>query len=188
MNNKMNNVKENGFTLMELMIVIAIISILATGTGFAIIKKMPDYHLQTASDALFLDFQLAKSNAVLHQEKTRILFNLETNSYRILRLGSDGDVGGTGAAEDTPVKEVFLANYGSGVTFGRGIAPPMTESQDNLTYTNDWATFSMNGSADELGYAYLTHINRDRCYAVGTPSNAGIIRIYRAVNRVWENR
>lgn len=184
----MNNVKANGFTLMELMIVIAIISILATGTGFAIIKKMPDYHLQRASDALFLDFQLAKSSAVLHQEKTRILFDLEKNSYRILRLGSDGDVGGTGAAEDTPVKEVVLSNYGSGVTFGRGIAPPMTESQDNLTYSNDWATFSMNGSADELGYAYLTHVNRDRCYAVGTASNAGIVRIYRAVNRIWENR
>lgn len=184
----MNNVKANGFTLMELMVVIAIISILATGTGFAIFKKMPDYHLLQAANALLLDFQVAKSNAVLHQEKTRILFNLNTNSYQILRLGSDEALGGAGTAKDTLVKQVILSNYGSGVVFGRGIAPEMTSSQDIVTYTNNWATFSMNGSADELGYVYLTHANRDRCYAVGTASNAGIVRIFRAVNRIWENR
>ncbi len=184
----MNNVKDNGFTTMELIVVIAIISILAAGTSFAIIRNKPDYDLQMAANALFLDFQLAKSHAVLHQEKTRVQFDLQTNSYRVFRLGNDGANGGTGTAQDTPIKHVKLSDFGSGVTFGRGQAPRMTDSGDILTYTLDRATFSINGSSDELGYVYMTHTGKNRCYAVGTPNITGIVRMYRAVNGKWEKR
>jgi prepilin-type N-terminal cleavage/methylation domain-containing protein len=188
----------NGFTLMELMTVLFIISTIGAGMGFSIFRRIPDYRLNEAANNLYLDFQLAKSNAVFHQESVQITFNndpdknseSDNSSYRIFRLGSDNLPGGTGSAADTLIKQVRFSNYNSGVTFGRGMAPEFPEgsSTEFITYSDGFARFGINGSVHVNGYVYLINRNENICYKVGTPTLAGVVRLYKAVNGKWETR
>mgnify|MGYP000844638962 CR=1 FL=1 len=181
--------RDTGFTLMELIISMTILSLLATGTGFAIVRTLPDHHLQKAAQGLFLDFQLAKSTAVLFQEPVIVIFSTDNNMYTVTRTGSDGTVGGTGPAADTLVKEVSFENSSHGIVFGRGVAPPCPDcSPDAVTYPEKKTRFNINGSVNANGYVYLTHDNGDLCYRVGTPTMAGVVAMDKARNGIWENR
>lgn len=181
--------KDTGFTLMELIISMTLLSLLATGTGFAIVRTLPDHHLQKAAQGLFLDFQLAKSTAVLYQEPVIVSFSTDRNTYALTRLGSDGETGGTGPSADTRVKEVKLENSGHGIVFGRGMAPPCPDcSPDVVSYPEQKTRFNINGSVNANGYVYLTHRTGDLCYKVGTPTMAGVIALDKARNGIWENR
>ena len=189
----MKIIKDNGFTLLELMTVIAILSILATGTGFVIASNMPNYHLKQAASALFCDFQLAKSTAVLHQETVQMVFDPAGNTYRIEALGSDGAPGGAGTAQDSLIKQVTLAGFGRGIVYGSGIAPKKTDSDFNITYppfmgTLHRTTFHINGRVGSLGYVYLTHASGDLCFRVGTPTMAGVVRISKASQGIWDDK
>ncbi len=98
--------RQSGFTLMELMIIIAIIGVLI---GIAVpnfLGWLPKYRLRSAADELFTNLNLAKMAAVRSGDNCRVDFG--ANSYTIQCLS----------------KTVDLFDYGSGVTFKKTDGSP----------------------------------------------------------------
>lgn len=180
---------KKGFTLIELMVVIAIITILLAGTGISYMKHLPDYRLNKAAQELYLDFHLAKSQAVLNTEIVQVEFDTDKGTYDIRTLGSDGAVGGVGPAQDRVIKHVCLADFKSGVRFGNGSAtstiPGGSFNGKFVSYTGANAKFIPNGIVNTKGYVYLTNDRNTLCYGVGTPSLSGVIRKKKTTNGVW---
>lgn len=85
--------KNLGYTLVELMIVIAIIGILSTFTFIKFFAWMPRYRLSSAVSTMHCTLKLARVAAVNKNSTVSIVFNSDTNSY--LAFLDNGDGGGT---------------------------------------------------------------------------------------------
>lgn len=138
----------SGFTLVEIIMTIAIFIILAAITIPGFSKWLPDYHLKTAARDVFSNMQLAKLEAIKRGGDCTITMNTGSNKYGI-------DMDDDGAADKT----VALADYGSGVTFDSSYA-----TDDTITFTpRGMASFS---SGLNKGYAYLTNSRTTATYKV----------------------
>ena len=73
----------NGFTLIEMMIVIAIISMLSIATVPSYLGSNPDRRLRAASRELYAGFKEASSQALNRSENITITFNLAAESFSI---------------------------------------------------------------------------------------------------------
>jgi hypothetical protein len=173
------------------MIVITIIAIASSLVGLSILSRKHVNDLSTAANELYCDFLLAKSTSVLKQELVEMTFDTDKGSYTIISLGSDGTEGGNGQAEDKIIKTVKLSDYGSGINFGKGCASvtipgdTFDSTKDVISYQNHTARFQSNGIVRVLGYVYLTTSKNDLSYAVGTPTHAGIVRMYKTTGEKW---
>lgn len=89
--------KENppGFTLIELMVALAIIAIMMVAAVPAVNSYMSRHALQYASDELYGDIQLARMRAARNNQQCKIQFNVPAaNQYSIIDVGNDGaDIG-----------------------------------------------------------------------------------------------
>ena len=85
--------KNSGFTLFELMTVIAIIAILSSFTIIKMIGWLPKYKLSSAVRTMHCTFQLARGAAVNRNSTVSIVFSPATNSC--FAFLDNGDGGGT---------------------------------------------------------------------------------------------
>lgn len=109
----MAKIKENtGFTLLELMLVVVIISIGASVAFFSIRGSMPDTRLSAAARDLKSDLSLARLRAVKENRNVLVAFNDPDGSYTIY-IDEDGDfIGSAGETVKTVTmpKGVILTN------------------------------------------------------------------------------
>lgn len=137
-----------GFTLVEIIVTIAIFSILAAIAIPSFSRWLPNYHLKTAARDVFSNMQLAKLEAIKRGGDCTITMNTGSNKYGI-------DMNDDGAADKT----ITLADYGSGITFDSSYT-----TDDTITFSpRGMATFS---SGSNKGYAYLTNSRSTAIYKV----------------------
>jgi type IV fimbrial biogenesis protein FimT len=75
--------KESGFTLMELMVTIAIILIMASIAVPSFLSWLPKQRLRTAVTDLVADIQLIKLSAVKENRNWAIVFNTANDVYYV---------------------------------------------------------------------------------------------------------
>lgn len=173
---------DKGFTLFEILLVVAIGGIIALSATLSYLKHLPDHRLKNAANQLYMDLIDAQSLAVNDLTSVTVTFNQAANSYTITNL-----------ANGSVIKSVNLSSFQSGVCYGSG---PATETANNAhspfegNFTryftpDDTTTFNPDGTVSNTGYVYLTNINQNICYAIATPYVAGMIKILKTGSEKW---
>jgi len=103
----------------ELLVVVAILGILGGLTGLFLLKYLPEYHLQSASNTLSQDLKSTQVNAVKRLQTWSVTFV----------AGSDQTY--TITSPSGPTKTVDLKNYGGEIRFQSIPANPANPIQFN---------------------------------------------------------
>jgi type IV fimbrial biogenesis protein FimT len=74
--------KQNGFTIIEVIVVMALIAIVGAMAIPAFTVWLPNYRLRAATNDLYANLQLAKSGAVRDRNTWAIRFDTTNDSYQ----------------------------------------------------------------------------------------------------------
>lgn len=151
--------KKSGFTLTELVIVIAVLGILTAVGVPNFLSWLPKYRLKSAARDLYSNMQLAKMAAIKSNQKCRVRYSVNPDQYTVSLLN----------------KTVILKDYGSGVKF---------DGPNNETFAVATITFNSRGTSNQ-GYAYLSNSGNTDYYRVG-PLTSGVIKLQRWSAGSWK--
>jgi prepilin-type N-terminal cleavage/methylation domain-containing protein len=140
----------SGFTLIELIVGMAILGIVA---GFAIphfAVWIPGYHLKNAARDVYSSFQLARLEAVKRNTDC-VVTRVDANTYKI-------DIGAT------TIKTVSLGDYGKGITL---LDDPPGTSSTSITFTSKgMASFLPVPVPPETGKMFVTNSDNTVTYTI----------------------
>lgn len=151
--------KKSGFTLTELIVVIAVLGILTVAGATNFLSWLPKYRLKSAARDLYSNMQLAKMAAIRANGNCSILYSSNPDQYTVSLLN----------------KTVVLGDYGSGVNF---------DGPSNETFAVATITFNSRGTSNQ-GYAYLSNSGNTAYYRVG-PLLSGVINLQKWDGGSWE--
>ncbi len=182
----------NGFTLIEVIVVVVLVGIMATIAAPRLLDYLPNMRLKSASRDLYSSMHEARSTAVKNNSPAAIVFsnsgdaNPQNHSYGLYDdPGADGNWGTI--ADNNLVTLTNLSSYGGDAQYGHlGIATnhSVTSGQfpvDHVSYNGlpaanpKWLLFNPNGTCNG-GYVYLD--NGTSLFAVGTRPS-GFIKLFR---------
>jgi len=164
MQKKATGENESGFTLIELIIIIAIIGVTAAVAIPGYISMLPDWRLKGAARDLYSNMQKARVEAVKRNERWAIKFDSGRNTYTLCSSWvSSSDY----FAEET----VSLADYSNGIKF------------QSITYGSDTVVFNPRATGN-MGYAYLDN-EKNTEFRVGSQSS-GVITLKRKIGGVYK--
>jgi prepilin-type N-terminal cleavage/methylation domain-containing protein len=153
----------NGFTLVELIVVLSIFGIFCSIAIPAYSSWLPDYELKNAVRDLRSNMYLAKMLSIKRNAKYQIAFNTTgKGSYRILK--PDGTVDRTVSFEKY--------DQGGGIGYGGGNATEDAKGAgdpvpaDGVSYQFNKTTFNSKGIGS-WGYVYLAN-KKGTVFAVGS--------------------
>lgn len=156
--------KNKGFTLVELVVTVAIVGLLITLSMPKIKEWLHGYRLKGAARDLYGNLQLAKMTAVKENQDCTVTFNTGTDQYSVSCLDN---------------KTVTLTGYGSGVHFiADADAAPFSHTHATTL------TFNPRGLSQSR-YGYLTNDKQTGYYKVGALSS-GVIKSQRWYGGAWK--
>ncbi len=174
---------QKGFTLVEVMVVVALIGILTAIAVPAVLTWLPNMRLKAAARDLYSNMQKTRMNAIRANQPWTIVFEPANGRY-LIRAG-DGTIRQT----------VTFADYRSGVGFGHGsitgnnsaTTRPGAFPADGVSYDSPDNVVTFNGrGTGTAGYVYLENVNQDATvYAVGTQTS-GVIMLRKWTGGGWE--
>ncbi|MDQ7836904.1 MAG: GspH/FimT family pseudopilin [Thermodesulfobacteriota bacterium] len=142
-----------GFTLTELMMVVALMAIMAAIAVPNIIAQMPKYRLNGAARQVLGDLVAARMQAVSQNNELKVFF---LDNHRYMILDDDDNNGTADTGEATQTKDI------------------QTDYHDVTFNSNNDPIFQPNGTASNL--ATITLSNTSGSYSI-TISSAGRVRI-----------
>ena len=157
--------QKKGFSLVELMVVIAIIGIIAAISSLNLATGLPKYRLKRASRDITSRLRQARSTAIKTSSTIIIQFDTGRHSYNI-----DGKLY-PGSGQST--NNALSSYYGSGLLFDRG----NYKSGNAVTFPSERVTFNSRGISPSLGSIYLSN-NQGDVNKIAI-SRAGRIRLTR---------
>ncbi|OGL42260.1 MAG: hypothetical protein A3C43_07195 [Candidatus Schekmanbacteria bacterium RIFCSPHIGHO2_02_FULL_38_11] len=187
--------RDYGFTLLETLIVVAIMGVMAAIATPSIISMLRNIRVNGAARNLFSDLMLAKFRAISENNKYIITFDINNNRYSIY---DDNNNNGTADSSEL-YKTVNIGTDSPDVRFGYvsgtiGVSGSAITSSVNFSGNPPKFYFKTDGTASDNGTAYfilsqdLTASSKDRMKAV-TVITTGRIKSYRyksSINPPWE--
>jgi len=128
---KVKSQKLKGFTLVEFLVVIAIMGIIASVSWAALKTLQPSWRLDGAVRDLATDLRYAQQQAVTEQVDYGIHFSSTTDEYQIIRYG-------------TTTENVLEKSLPEGINF-----------YQITGFSDDEAVFNPYGAAREMGSIFL---------------------------------
>ncbi len=180
-----HTLNSRGFTLLEVLIVIALFSIMAAIAIPSILVWAPDLKLKSAARDVFSTLQRARILAVKAKRNTAVIFDPTNNEYQ---LCDDWDTTGSTCAGN--LQTINLSSLGYGIGYGHGNAtqdvPGGAFPADNVSYGSPVNTAVLNSRGlGNAGYVYLDHQENSTTYAIGNLTS-GSIRILKWNGSVWK--
>lgn len=177
--------KNAGFTLIEVIIVIAIIGITAAFAIPTFLKQLPNWRAKAATTDLFSNLQLAKVTAISKGTNCAVTFTGDPgggvpSQYQI-------NIVNTAGAVLQVMKTVSLADYGSEVEF-RGPEPEYRRFDSNplsaASYTLTFNSRGMVPTGGSAGFVYFSSgkfadLDPEKTYYRAGVTTAGVIQMQR---------
>ncbi len=174
--------KNSAFTLIEMMVVIAIISVAVSIAIPNIIDWLPEQRLKAAARDVVSTMNEAKLEAVKNNSTVTLVFNTGPPGYYFFDTNADD----TWQAGE---KRVNLADYKSGIAFGSGGATNNWSGTSITQYifTGNNVGFTSRGFSNTNGTVFLQNINNDICFAITVLSSTGSINLRKYNGTTWIN-
>lgn len=174
---KTHKKSHSGFTLIELMIVLAMIGLLFIIASPKIIAWLPEYRLKSAMSDLQSNMQKARMIAVKENRSVSIRFDNATPPGFYYFDDNNN------AAHDAGEFRVDLSRYHSGVNFGSGNTPNNWTGAPIINVIPGVITFTSRATSN-FNSVYLENENQNVCYAV-TTSTVGTAKVRKFNGRTW---
>jgi len=142
------NKGNKGFTLVEMMVTIAIMAILLGITIATWNRYRLNTDLKTAARTVVSDFSMAKQMAVRNAIGYRITFNTGTNSYQLIETATGNPIQTRNMSEFGPGIVLSNPNFGGNTTisfFARGTAEAGSVVVTNSINSTGTITVNMTG-------------------------------------------
>ena len=144
--------QQNGFSMLELLLVIAIIAIVAAVLIPTIASALPKYRLRSAVRQLVIDFKQARLEAIKSNRNTLIVFTPELvasagGSYQLcVDTDSDGACGGSELLKTTAMPRdvlLYTTNFGGNDTGYSNQGLPLETGRVELRDSTDTHRYAL---------------------------------------------